>query len=324
MSSVPTRRATSPFLIGIFVIFGTLSIIGIIIWLGASQFLKENVEYVTYFSGSVEGLEKGSPVKYMGVPVGSVNKLRVAPDGKLIEVILVIDKKITIGDSLRVKSELAGLTGSKFLQLHYPHDSIVLRSYPYLSFKPPFKLIKSAPSGIEEIEIAAREVMNNLNQFQYGQVSEEIINFLQTTTDFFNNKELFGIITNLNASSERLNSIFAHADTSKIIDNLSATSQRFLATSQKLEKFSDSLNFQLQAINLSGKLDKALAQYDSLMNNAKTVLFALGYRFDSAIFGFDETLNEIRKTNKQLQKTLRTYSNDPGRLLLSEPPPLEK
>jgi len=298
--------------------------IGVIIWLGASQFLKENVYYVTYFSGSVEGLTKGSPVKYMGVPVGSVKKLGVAPDGKLIEVIMVIDKKIYVSDSLRVKTELAGLTGNKFLQLHYPTDEFVLSGHPQLNFNTPFKLIKSTPSGIEEIEQAAREVMNNLNQFKYKEVSQEIVNFLQTTTDFFKNEEMYTIITQLNDASSHLNSLFAHADTSKIVDYLTYTSQRLLNTSQKLENFSDSLNYQFKVMNLSSKLDGAFRQYDSLLVGTRKMLYNLGYRFDNTIFSLDETLNEFRNTNKQLQKTLRIYSNDPGRLLLSEPPPLEK
>lgn len=324
MSAIPTRRTISPFLIGIFVITGTLLLIGAIIWMGAAQFLKENVYYVTYFSGSVGGLEKGSPVKYMGMPVGSVKKIGVAPDGKLIEVILVIDKTIQIGDSLRVKAEMAGLTGTKFLQLHYPKEKIVLESYPHLSFKPSYKLIPSTPSGIEEIEMAAREVMNNVNKFQFADVSQEVVTFLRSTTSFFENKELFEIVSNLNDASNRLNSLFAKADTSGIIGNLTATSSKLLRTSDRLENFSDSLNLALKSLELSSRLDRAFAQYDSLMKTTGKTLYALGYRFDATIFSFDETLNEIRQTNKQLQKVLRLYGNDPGRVLLGEPPPIEK
>ena len=51
-------------------------------WLSANKFLKEQIYYVTYFDGSVEGLNVGSPVKYQGVPCGAVQALEVAPDGK--------------------------------------------------------------------------------------------------------------------------------------------------------------------------------------------------------------------------------------------------
>ncbi len=162
MSEIPSRRVSSPFLIGLFVILGTIVIIGVAIWLGSSQFMQENVKYVTYFDGSVEGLEKGSPVKYLGVPVGTISDIRVAEDGRLIEVIMSVDMHIKVNDSLRVKSELAGIAGAKFLQLHYPSDIEMMEINPKIAFEAPHSVIKSAPSGFDEIEIAARSVMNEL------------------------------------------------------------------------------------------------------------------------------------------------------------------
>lgn len=324
MSAVPSRRSFSPFLIGLFVIIGTLSIIGVVIWLGATQFFKENEYYSTYFSGSVGGLEVGSAVKYMGVPVGSVKKVAVAPDGKLIEVIMTIDRKLKLESNIRVKAEMSGIAGGKYLQLFYTGDSSTLNAYPYLSFKPEFVVIKSSPSGIEEIETAARDVMGKLMQIRYKEVADEIINFLQTTNDFFKNEELLGIITGLNDASVKINSILARADSSNIINYLTLTSQKLLNTSNKLENFADSLNYQIRDLELSNRLDKAFFQYDSLVVQIRGLANSLGYRLDNSIFGLDETLTEIRATNKQLQKTLKAYRDNPGQLLLSTPPPPEK
>ena len=122
MGKTRTRKITSAFFIGLFVISGTLIAIGAVIWLGASRFFEERNIYVTYFDGSIEGLESGSAVKYLGVEVGNVSKIGVAPDGKLIEVLFQIDKKIGVTDNLRVKLEIIGISGRKFLQLHFPGE----------------------------------------------------------------------------------------------------------------------------------------------------------------------------------------------------------
>ena len=96
------NKFTGAFLIGIFVLTGLVILIATVIWLGKTQFMEESKLYVTYFDGSVEGLEKGSPVKYLGVPVGTVDKIKVAPDGKLVEIVMQIESTL---------DEIAALVG---------------------------------------------------------------------------------------------------------------------------------------------------------------------------------------------------------------------
>jgi phospholipid/cholesterol/gamma-HCH transport system substrate-binding protein len=152
----------SPFLIGIFVLSAIVLSVSVIIWLGANQFLKERVFYVTYIDGSVEGIEKGSAVKYQGVPCGKIDDIKVAPDGRLVEIIMQIDDKIKINENLRVRTALAGLAGGKFLELHYPENPEMALLHPPLNFRKPYPVINSAPSSLAEISIAAQKVMNNL------------------------------------------------------------------------------------------------------------------------------------------------------------------
>ncbi|MFW5662264.1 MAG: MlaD family protein, partial [Bacteroidota bacterium] len=94
MATQYKKKVSSPFLIGLFVITGVIIMVSLLIWFGATKFMEEQTFYVTYFDGSVEGLQKGTPVKYLGVPSGSIQGIEIAPDGKLIEVIMQIDKNI--------------------------------------------------------------------------------------------------------------------------------------------------------------------------------------------------------------------------------------
>ena len=82
---------TSKFLIGLFVMAGILLGVGIIVWIGASKYFQKGSTYVTFFDESVQGLQMDSSVKYRGVDVGRVERIRVAPDYKLVEVVMKVE-----------------------------------------------------------------------------------------------------------------------------------------------------------------------------------------------------------------------------------------
>ena len=324
MSEIPTRRYTSSFFIGLFVLGGTIILIGIIIWFSASQFMKENVNYVTYFDGSVEGLEVGSPVKYLGVPVGTVKDIGVAEDGRLIEVVMSVDKSLDIKKNLRVKSELAGIAGGKFLQLYYPDDTTMMKLHPQLNFKPKFPLIMSAPSGIQELEIAAREIMNNLLQFQVKDLNDEAIRLFRSTSDFFSNEELYGIIAEVNNAGIKLNSILQKVDTSNFMPNLEKTSQMLYQATMDLAEFSDKLGLKLEDLKLKEHLDNAFLQVDSLIYDSRNAVDRASYQSENVLYTINETLQILKRTNADLRKSLNIISDHPSQILLADPPPPEK
>lgn len=320
---IKSRRSSNPFLIGLFVIIGSILVIGGIIWLGVGQFLKDNKYFVTYFTGSVEGLEQGSAVKYQGVPVGSVSKIDVAPDGKLVEVVMRIEKNINISDNLRAKVEFAGIAGGKFIQLHYAKPDMLDR-HPALSFEPKYKVIASAPSGFDQIELAAKEVLGNFNQFKAGELSDNAITFLQATTKFMSNKKMYQIIDNLEQSSEKLDNILAQAQSSTVIDNLNKTTEKLERTSGNLYKLTDKLNDEVSSLKLGDRLDFAFAKYDSLMTSTRTVINNIGFQANVLLLGFNEAIEAVKSTSRSLKKSLRAVSETPSQIFLSEPPKPEK
>ncbi len=322
--AIRSRKINSSFLIGLFVITGTIILVGFLIWMGATQFLKEQTFYVTYFDGSIEGLEPGSAVKYLGVPCGRVQKVQVAPDGRLVEVIMNIDEKITISDSLRVKAEMAGIAGGKFLQLFIPTDPQMFEMNPKITFKPPYTLIKSAPSGIEEITLAARDVMNNIMKLQFAEISKGTINFLDATTKFFTSPELNKIVEELAQSSEKLNAVLTKADTSSVISNLTYTSYKLNETVNELKNFSIMLNSEFEKMQLPYYVSRIYEKYDSTMVNTNRSISTITYRMQTILFGLNETFEELRQTNRALQRSLRAITDNPSQIFLSEPPPPEK
>lgn len=329
MSEIKTRKKNRPFLVGLFTITGITIVIVTIIWLGANEFFKQQKFYVTYFDTSVEGLTIGSPVKYQGVPVGIVNKINVANDGRIIQVIMEIDPKIDVNDSLRVKSAISGLAGGKFLQLHYTDNTVAMRMYPKINFPLPervSKYIKSAPSDIEEIQIAANEVISNLKTLEIGVISDKTIEFLSTSTNFLDsatrfmsNKELYTTISNLNDASANLRNFMEQTKNSTFITDMNATGNRLLETANKLEQFTLAINKQLDSMQLANFVNKSYNKYDSLMNKLANSISVLTFRTESVLLDINGIFSEIKSTNKEIRKSINVISEETNRVL-SKPP----
>ena len=67
MSGRPSAR-----LVGAFVLLAVgLAVAGVIVF-GSGQLSRRTVDFVIYFEGSLAGLNRGAPVKYRGVQIGTV------------------------------------------------------------------------------------------------------------------------------------------------------------------------------------------------------------------------------------------------------------
>lgn len=74
--------------------------------------------YEVYFEGTVSGLSKGSPVRYLGVDVGRVTALSVdKKDPRRVKVIADIDTTAPVSGATQAKLGFLGLTGLLYIDL---------------------------------------------------------------------------------------------------------------------------------------------------------------------------------------------------------------
>lgn len=105
-------------LVGGFVLVLFLGGLGLAVWFGDLRLNHLAHEFRIAFDGSVGGLSVGSPVRYRGVPVGSVTGIRIDPDN--VEQILVdvdIDADMPVKADMYATLESQGLTGVGFIQI---------------------------------------------------------------------------------------------------------------------------------------------------------------------------------------------------------------
>jgi paraquat-inducible protein B len=73
---VSRSRRANPAVVGGFVLGAIgLATAVVVVW-GSGRFFRHTVTFVSYFSGSVNGLNLGAPVKFRGVQIGSVIEIR--------------------------------------------------------------------------------------------------------------------------------------------------------------------------------------------------------------------------------------------------------
>jgi len=105
-------------LVGSFVLGLFAAIIGVAIWLAGVEFDKAPAEYLTYLTGDVTGLGVGSPVRYRGVPVGSVRDIRLDPENvERVQVLMEVSVDTPIKEDTIAQIALQGITGVAFIQL---------------------------------------------------------------------------------------------------------------------------------------------------------------------------------------------------------------
>src|SRR4030066_31294 len=166
-------RKTSKFMIGLFVTIGASIGLIAVIWLGAFKYFEKGATYVTFFNESVQGLQADSAVKYRGVEVGRVEKIRVAPDSKLIEVIMKIDLRGELERDDVAQLKAAGITGIVFVELSRKDPGEPDLS-PKITFASTHPIISSKPSDIKQLLAGIDNVIQSLNKIDTQGISDQI------------------------------------------------------------------------------------------------------------------------------------------------------
>jgi phospholipid/cholesterol/gamma-HCH transport system substrate-binding protein len=165
---------TEKFKIGVFVVVSIVLAMSFVIWLGASRFFEDSTTVVAYFTESVQGLESDSPVKFRGVPVGRVRTIRMAPDGRLIEVVIGLNRNFKVTPDLGIKMNLLGLTGLKYLEIDsFPYEQ---RKEPTtLDFQPRYQVLATYPSDMKEFGSALDILFQKVKHVDAERISSQVI-----------------------------------------------------------------------------------------------------------------------------------------------------
>jgi len=215
----------SKFLIGLFVIIGSVMAAITIIWVGAADFFTKGSVYVTYFDESVQGLQVDSAVKYRGVDVGKVQSIKVAPDGRLIEVAMKVDLSTELQSHVEAQLRTAGITGIVFIELDQIRDSEKSNALE-INFEPDYPVIPSRRSEISRFLEDTNEIMESIKAIDFKGLSDQLKETTLAVENFIGGRQTTGVMKNLESTTA----------------NIDRAMESLRLTMENLQSFSERIN----------------------------------------------------------------------------------
>ena len=304
------------FWVGLFVAGGIAIAVAAIIWLGMSRFFETGSYYAVYFDESVQGLAIDSPVKYRGVAIGRVERIGVAADSRLIEVIVKIESDLKPEDHLVAQLKVVGITGSMFIELdRYPDEERL--SPPELRFPTPYPVLASRPSDISELFRGINEVIQQLNALDIGGISQRLMTTIDHIDQAVVQTDVVGIGNKAHATLDTLEQAIVALD----LKGISTEMKRSLASlNTDLDPARwDQIMAGLQ--NTIASLDRSATNADRLLAEMGALANTTGTGINTVSSHLDTVGKDLQQATSQLRQLLEQLNDQPSRLLFSAPPP---
>jgi len=241
-------------LVGTFVLALTVGLVVFVVWLAKFQFDTEFARYDIRFTGSVTGLQTGSPVRYSGVRVGEVIDIRLEPDHpEQVAVTIEIEAKTPIRSDTVATLEIEGLTGGLYVLL-----SGTTLAAPPLKAKPGERrpvitaqastlqqVIEGAPELVQKIDLLLARSNDLLSGENRAHISATLANLNVFTTTLVENRDEMtalirdasGAMTNLRGTTEALEGLAVQlkADSRELLGRVNETLDSVTTMAQQID-----------------------------------------------------------------------------------------
>jgi paraquat-inducible protein B len=222
----------SPAAIGAFVVAAFALLIGTVVVIGSGRLFRRPYRFVCMFSGNLNGLKVGAPVKYSGVQIGSVEEIKLmlsASEGRLrpdvtelrLPVIIEIDRRQIMqrgasgralgegfdemtrrGMRAQVKVESV-LTGVLYVDLAlHPGSPLDLVLVPGSG---PYREIPTIPSSLEALQERLTRAVDRLAQVDFPALAVSITEAANSVKDLTQSPALKATLETLKDTTANLN-----------------------------------------------------------------------------------------------------------------------
>lgn len=220
--------------VGAFVLLVALLGALFVYWYSDAREHRSYNRYEIYFSGSVSGLDRGAPVRYLGVGVGRVIDTRIDPrDPSRVEVIVDVDATTPISAHTIAHLQLQGVTGLLYIDLL--EDRGNKDSAPAVAGLR-FPVIRSAPSRFDVFLASLPELVAAA-----GDVAERATRLLSDT----NLHAVSSTLGNLDEASSKLPQTMR--DLNALVAELRGASAELTASARSAHALIDTAGPEVQA-----------------------------------------------------------------------------
>jgi phospholipid/cholesterol/gamma-HCH transport system substrate-binding protein len=310
--------------LGIFIMISSVLLLMLVGFFTARRlFERTDTYFVAYRDVSVSGLETGSPVKYMGINVGSISDIYIDPDD--VNQIIV---RLSLKQGTPVKVDATadiiamGITGLKTIEIRGGTNEA-----PYLGeemfIQQGTSLVEDISGRAEVIAFKVEEVLNNLLDFTKPDNLEKISDAVQKVSLLADNaNQSFSMVTDvivenredLRESMQRTTTITEQLDSTALQLHAAVTQFNHIMQGEAIEEVLGNMrdiSITLREANLRELIENLAAT----AAQTQALLIKLDADLDKGSEDLSENLILLKHTLENLNETSRRISNDPSILI---------
>jgi phospholipid/cholesterol/gamma-HCH transport system substrate-binding protein len=290
---------------GAFVILVTVMAGFFVYWYSEGRDRRSYVPYEIYFPGSVTGLSEGGSVRYMGVEVGKIRRIRLDPrSAERVQVVVEVDQSAPISDETAAElSTMSLATGLLYIDLKQNTKGR--------------ELIAPVPS---EKHPVIHTMRSNFDTFLaiLPDLAGSAAVLLERAQQIFspeNSKALADMVKNLHAATERLPNTMKRVDTLLVDLDLGANETRKLIAT--LQSATGELSPQVATVldrlgTTAANLEKASADISSFVEENRGTVTGFAQQ---GLPQLQRTLEEARGAAESFRDLTQSLKNDPSQLI---------
>lgn len=331
------NRKPSPKAIGVFVTAATILLVAMVIFFGSTTLLSKSTRFILFFDQSVNGLAAGSPVKFRGVPVGSVEKILIraegqAEDSTAIPVIIKLDrsrleKELGVPESAFSPESIhtsieRGLMGQLNLESFITGQLFVEFSFepekqkgwqPHLVEVNGMLEIPTLASSLDKITSDIAQLISDAGAIDLPRLNENINTVLENMAVVLAGIDSEGISQSVTSAADQVTAIVGSEDFKQ---SITAMRQAFelIGTTAK--------TFNLKDGPLAATIEKWTTQYEQTLAGLDRLIDETGNLMSPESdlrYEFENTLRELSRAAQSIRLLADYLERNPNALLTGRP-----
>jgi len=292
-------RKSNPMVIGSFVLAGLLLGFGLLAFLLTDRLFRDTEEYVMYFEGNVDGLDRGSPVLYKGFRVGRVTDMRLVVNRETGEATLPVFVALE-PDRLEYENGAARRRpGAAFhiergLRAQLQRKSLITGQMVIMLVEAPDSEVVLHHSGngvpeIPTIPTLTQDLADTLQRLPLEQMVHDLHTTLTAVRDLMDEGGVKDSLKSLDRTLDRTDALLGKLEDPlpELVSDVSRTSKQLSVTLRKIQALSE---------------------------EATPAAVELRERLPDVLDGWERAVGSLETTRKELVKTLEAVrsSVEPG------------
>jgi len=311
------QRNVSDFKVGLFVLAGLFLALGGLVWIGSAHLLESQETYVTFFSESVQDLVPGTDIRYMGVKVGRVSGVSLAPDDRHVRVLMGIRSNFKIDSSIAVQLQKNGLTGRSHLGLvRLPKEE--QPKAPTLGFPVKHPVIPSQTQvGFQQLEKDLNRIAQKLEALDIQALLTAWTDTGRQAKDLLSSGDLRESLQNVRQATADARDLVASVGRPWNQEEWRAVFEDAADSVASVRRSSKALAAQVDAIP-PGTLSEIAAKVDRMAGSGEEAVGSLSSQARDSLVLLRRSIYELNQVLSNLNRLIASLREEPSEILSRE------